>query len=142
MKIVAIICNIIWFGFTCIVLVTDGIPKEAAYLVFTLLMLLIPILNVVVLLGSGAGKGWLGLHMKRKALDDKSKSTGLTSMSNGMRIGSIIWNIVLLGFICWALIDQYPHPEEDGFIAYTLLTLLTPILSVVVLFLSGSRNRP
>jgi hypothetical protein len=31
------------------------------------------------------------------------------------------------------------HPEEDGLIAFTLLMVLTPILSFVVLF--GSRKR-
>ncbi len=45
MKIVAIIGNAILFGFTCLVLVVDGLPRGAGYVVLTLLALLVPILN-------------------------------------------------------------------------------------------------
>jgi uncharacterized protein YhhL (DUF1145 family) len=48
-------------------------------------------------------------------------------------------NIVFFGFVCWALVDQYPHPEEDGVLTFTVLIVLTPILSLVVLF--GGRKR-
>jgi hypothetical protein len=41
---------------------------------------------------------------------------------------------------CWAVVDQYPHPEEDGVIAFTVLRVLTPILSLVVLFRYGAGN--
>lgn len=44
---------------------------------------------------------------------------------------AIICNVVLIGFVCWALVDQYPHPHENGFTAYAVLIVLTPILSVV-----------
>jgi hypothetical protein len=54
-----------------------------------------------------------------------------------MKIVAIICNIVFFGFVCWALVDQYPHPEEDGVIAFAVLMVLTPILSLVVLFRSG-----
>lgn len=39
MKLVAAFCNVVSFGFTCLVLVTDGPPKEAAYILFSLLHL-------------------------------------------------------------------------------------------------------
>lgn len=145
MKTLTVLCNIVLFGFTCFVLVTDGPPKEAGYIVFTLLVVLIPILNVVVLFRSGAGDGWVGLHMKRKALEAQPKTDALSSRSTAIERVAAICNIVLLGFVCWALVDQYPHPEEEGVIAYALLMVLTPILSVVVLFRSGrsdSRRGP
>jgi hypothetical protein len=53
-----------------------------------------------------------------------------------MRTVAIICNIVFLAHFCWAFVDQYPHPEEEGFIAFTVLMVLTPILNVVVLFRS------
>jgi len=67
MKIIAVICNIVLIGFTCLVTLTDGAPKEAGYIVFSVLLVLIPILNVVVISRSGANGGRLGLHSKRQA---------------------------------------------------------------------------
>ena len=73
MKIVALICNIVLFGFTCLVLVTDGPPKEAGYIIVTLLSVLTPILSLVVLFRIGASDGWLGVPMKRKAQEEQRK---------------------------------------------------------------------
>ena len=140
MKNVAIICNIILFGFTCLVLMTDGISKETAYIVFAVLILLIPILNVLVLLGSRAGGGWPGFHLKIKTLEEMPQTDDLSSTRTVMQIGLIVWNIVLLGFICWAFVDQYPHPQEEGFIAYVLIIVLTPILSIAALLFRGKKD--
>lgn len=138
MKIMAIICNIILFGFICLVLVTDGSPRDAIYVVFTLWSLLTLILNLVVITLIGVRDGWPGLHMKRKFQDEQKKMDDLSSMSKVMRFVTIICNIVFIGFACWAFVDQYPHPEEDGIIAFMVLMVLTPILSLVVLFLRGA----
>jgi hypothetical protein len=138
MKIVAVICNVVLFVFTCFVLVTDGISKEAAYIVFTLLLLLVPILSFVVIFRSGVSYGWLGRHIEGKALEEQRKVDDLSSMSTIMKMVVTICNIVLLGFACWAIVSQYPHPEEDGVVVYTILVLLTPILSMVVLLRSGT----
>ena len=78
------------FGFICLVLATDGPPKEAGYIVFTIWELLTLVLSAVVISRSGAGRI--------------------------MRIVAIICNIVFLGFFGWALVDQDPHPNEPGFV--------------------------
>ena len=140
MRIVAVICNIVLFAFTCLVLVTDGPPKGASYIVFTLWLLLTLILSSVVISRSGARDSWLGLQMKRKALEEQEKAVDLSSTSTVMRVVAIICNIILLGFTCWAFVDQYPHPEEDGVIAFAVLMVLTPILSLVVLFRNGAKD--
>lgn len=57
-----------------------------------------------------------------------------------IKIVAIICDIVLIGFVCWALVDQYPHPKEGGFIAYAVLIVLTPILSVAA-YLYKNRKR-
>ena len=114
MKTLAIICNIVLLGFTCFVLATDGLPKEATYIVFTIWMFLTLILSAAVISRGGA--------------------------SHVMRIAAIVSNVVLLGFICWSLVDQYPHPKEAGFIPYVILLLLTPILNLVVPFLRRARD--
>jgi hypothetical protein len=53
-----------------------------------------------------------------------------------MKLAAVICNIVFFGLVCWTMIDQYPHPKEDGFIAFAVLIILTPILNLVVLLLS------
>jgi hypothetical protein len=50
-----------------------------------------------------------------------------------MKIVAVICSIVFFGFVCWALVDQYPHPKEGGVIAMVVLMVLTPILNLVVL---------
>ena len=47
-------------------------------------------------------------------------------------------NIVLLGLVCLAIADQYPHPDEPGFLAFVALTVVTPILSALALVRNGS----
>jgi formate hydrogenlyase subunit 3/multisubunit Na+/H+ antiporter MnhD subunit len=137
MKIMAILCNIVLFLFICLVLVTDGLPKETVYIVSTLWTFLTLILNSVVISRIGARDGWLRLHRKRNASEEQKKTDDLSPTGTIMRIVAIICNIVFLGFHYWAFVDQYPHPKEDGFIAFVVLMMLTPILSLMVLFRSG-----
>lgn len=134
MKIAAVICNIVLFLFTCFVLVTDGPPKGASYIVFTLWSQLTRILSAVVISRIGASDGWLGLRMKRKSSEEQKKTDDLSSKITITRVVAIVFNIVSVGFVCWALVDQYPHPEEAGVIEFAVLMVLTPILSLVVLF--------
>ena len=136
MKILAIICNIILFLFTCLVLVTDGPPTETIYIVFTLWTFLTLILNTVVISGIRAGNGWVGLNQKEKVLKEQKKTNKFSYVGTSLRIVAIFSNIIFLGIHSWAFVDQYPHPEEDGFIAFVVLIVLTPILSLVVLIRS------
>jgi hypothetical protein len=53
-----------------------------------------------------------------------------------MKVIAITFNIVFFGFVCRAIIDQYPHPKEEGIIAFTILMVLTPVLNLVVLLIS------
>src|SRR5512133_575226 len=106
MKILAIICNISLLLFTCLVLLTDGISREAGYIVLTVILILVPVLNAI-LIFRNQGKP---PHLK---------------------VIAVIGNVVLVGLTCWALIKQYPHPREPGFLSYAVLVVLTPILSLV-----------
>ncbi|OFV81642.1 MAG: hypothetical protein A2Y78_12480 [Acidobacteria bacterium RBG_13_68_16] len=141
MKIAAAICNIVWFLFTCLVLVTDGPPQGAFYIVVTLLVLLTPLLTLVVIFRSGAGDGWLGLYMKRKAVEEQRKIDDLSSMGTIMKIVAIICNLALLGFVFWALVSQPPHPAEEGYIPFVLVSVVTPIVSVVGILRGGTSGR-
>ncbi len=112
MKIVAVICNIVLLAFTCVVLVVDGPATEAAYLVFTLWLLFTLIFNAVVI--------------------------SRRSPSPPALIAAMVCNVVLLGFTSWAFVDQYPHPDEEGLVAFTVLIFMTPILILAALLRSGS----
>ena len=139
MKILAIVCNVVMFAFTCMVLATDGVSGEAVYIVFTVWALMTPILSAAVISRIGVNDGRLDLLLKRNAGERPVKSDNALSMRTKMRIAAVICNIIHIGFIGWALADQYPHPNEEGFVAYVVLTVLTPILSLFVLFRGGTK---
>jgi len=110
MKTLTVLCNVVLFGFTCLVLAVDGVSTELPYIGLTLLMILIPVFTVFAI---------------------------VRSVPSSVRRVAGLCNVVLLVFICWAIVEQYPHPEEDGVVAYTLLAVLTPILSMAVLLFGG-----
>lgn len=121
MKTLVILCNVVLFGFTCFVLAAEGLSRQAAYILFTLLLLLIPIFTVFVLV--------------------RKRTPGAATLhSSAIQRVAGICNVALLGFVCWAILDQYPHPEEPGVIPYAALAVLTPILSAIALF--GIRMKP
>jgi preprotein translocase subunit SecG len=136
MKLAAVVFNVVLVAFTCLVVVTDGPPTEAIYVVFTLALVLIPILSVTVLLHPRAGGGHPESPVKGDASPEEKKD-GNSSAVSGMRTTAILCNIFMFGLLCWALVDQYPHPEEDGFVAYVLIVAITPLLNVVALVRSG-----
>ena len=118
MTIVAVVCNVVLFLFTCFVLWTEGSSKGGGYIVLTVLLLLIPILSSAVILRGGARDGWMG--------------------SQGKTVAAI-GNIALLGFVIWAVASTYPHPEEPGVIPFTVICVLTPILTLLVVLRRGAR---
>jgi hypothetical protein len=107
---------------------TEGILREAPYLILTLLPLLVPILSLVVLL-----RGGMRLQEQRTRDDPPSMSTLINRVA-------VFCNLVLVGFSCWAAVAQYPYPEGNGVIPFGLLMVFTPIISLVVLFGSGTRK--
>jgi multidrug transporter EmrE-like cation transporter len=109
MKTLAITCNIILFAFTCLVLETDGLPEKVSYMVFTVWMLLTLVLTPIVI---------------------------FRSSHSAVRIVALVCNLVVVGFVIWALIDQYSHPREQGFIAYAALIVITPLLNLAMLIRS------
>jgi len=115
MKIAAIVGNVILVGFTCVVTLTDGPPQGAAYVVLGLLLVLIPILNVVAI--------------------------SRPSLGTLMKIITVLSNVVLLGFTCWAIIDQHPHPKEAGLLEFELLAVLIPLLSAAAALHKGGGAR-
>lgn len=113
MKTLTIACNIVLAAFTALVLATDGASREPADVLLTVLLFLIPLANVLVITRRGTARPIHGPGIERAAA---------------------LANILLLGFISWAIVDRYPHPAEPGFFEYVALLLFTPVSSTVVLF--------
>ncbi|HVN33073.1 MAG TPA: hypothetical protein VMT45_13915 [Thermoanaerobaculaceae bacterium] len=128
MKTVAVVCNAVLFAFTCSVLATDGMPTETIYKLFSLLLLLVPLLSFLAILHSGMSDGWLGARMPTRTHVEPSSGIAL------FRWATAALNLVLLANSCWAVVTQYPsHPKEEGLLAYVVVIILTPILNFVVL---------
>lgn len=140
MKLTVIIGNIALFGFTCLVLLTDGLPREALYIFLTLLVLLVSALNLLVIFNNGKESKWLIMLMKNKVTDKQTKVDNLSSNYPVLKITVIICNLILFILSCWAYLTQYPHPKEEGFILYTVLLLLTPVLSSFAVFYRGTKK--
>jgi len=138
MNFLAAIFNIVLFGFTCLVLITDGISKEVVYILFTILMLLVPILNIVMIIRQ-ANQRWFTFDIKWQVSEEQLKKI-INIFSKDVIINNlvILSNILLIGITCWAIVSQYPHPMEDGYIIYVLIVFLTPILSSVAIFRNGA----
>ena len=116
MKPLVLVCNVVSFLFTLLVIAGDGPATKTIYVVLMVLLLLVPIFTL------------LALGRPR---------TFRTSATAVLRLAAL-GNLVLLALVCWALVDQDPHPNEPGFLPYAALMILTPILSVIVLL----RHRP
>jgi hypothetical protein len=116
MKTLAIIGNVVAFVFTAWVTVTDGFPDRAIYIIFLLGHLVVPAFTVFVLSRERADGG---------AITELERPAALA-------------NLALLAAIAWALVEQYPHPREEGFVWYVSVVILVPILNIVVLL----RRRP
>jgi hypothetical protein len=107
MKTLAVLCNVVLFVFTGFVIATDGAPTEAVYIIFALVSMMTPVITVFVL---------------------TRRTTG-----EGVRRSAALCNVLLLAFVCWALVDRYPHPSEAGFVEYVVAMVLTPLVSAVAL---------
>ena len=140
MKIVTIICNIMLLGITCLLLLFEGISKEPVYIIFTFLLLLVPILNIVLIFGSRVNHSWLILNFKSKSSEEQNKVDNLSSIYPFMKIVALILNIAIIGFASWSIATNYPHPKEYGVLAYTLLVVLTPVLSLITILISRANK--
>ena len=107
MRTTAMLCSMALFAFTALVLVVDGLPAGTPFMALMLLALLVP-------LGS---------------------SLGLMRSSRGAvaRSAMALGNLALFVLAVWALANRFPRLEEKGTVAYALLLVLTPLLSLAAL---------
>jgi hypothetical protein len=124
----AVVCNIVLVAFTCFVLATDGVSREVPYIVFGFLLLAVPTLSAALLV--------------QRALRHIEGTPGASpAMRRASQVG-VLCNVWLLVTACWAIYDQYPHPDEQGFLVYVAVVVLAPILSIVALLAGGKWSVP
>lgn len=107
MRTIAVLCNMALFAFTALILVVDGLPAGVPFLALMLLALLVPLGSSLVLMRSSRGAVAVAV----------------------MAIG----NLALLFLAVWAIAGRFPRLEEKGTVAYALLLVLTPLLSLIAL---------
>ncbi len=111
MKILTVICNVVFWGFLCVVTLTDGPPKGAD-IIWSVVPFLMPMLNVAVV-------------------------RVLSSPSRVLKHVAMVGNIVWLGLASWRIIqDLSSHPKEEGLLEFVVLLALTPLLSAVAIYVS------
>ncbi len=132
MRALALACNVLLFAFTCLVIVTDGAPTQAPYVAFTLLMLLVPVFTVVAIVRRGAGAAWTRVPAAGvpagAAPADRPAAPGAA-----LERAAAAVNLLLLACVVAAVAAQYPHPKEEGVVAFVVLALATPVVSAVAL---------
>ena len=126
MAIAALVLNVVLVAFTCLVLVTDGASREVPYIVFGSLLLVVPAFSSALL-------------VQRRLHQSERVSEPSPAMRRVGQIG-VLCNVWLLATACWAIYDQYPHPDEQGFLPYVAVVLLTPVFSIVALLAGSKRN--
>jgi len=116
MRIIAIVLNVIMVLFTLMVFVTDGLATKPLYLLFSILLVLVPVINIVVFAGRR-----------------KPSPAGEAAPALRARNPVIIANLVLVAAVIWVLIQQGPHPQEPGYVEYVILLFLAPIFSLLTI---------
>ena len=117
MKIVTVICNVVFLGFLCMVMLTDGTPKGTD-IIWSLVPFLMPILNVAVI-------------------------RILSSPSRVLRRVALVGNILWFGLAGWRIIRELPsHPKEEGLLEFVVLLALTPLLSAVAIYMNLRTSEP
>lgn len=139
MNFLAAIFNVSLAGYTCFVLLTEGMPKNVAYFLFTLFLLLVPVLNLCMILIGARSKGWFSFNIGGKESEEEDIPEEKYTSGKILKTTAIISNIVLVGLSCLAFIDQYPHPKEDGLVVFIVLLLFTPVVSLLMILRNGAK---
>lgn len=135
MNLLAATFNIILFILTCLQIVNNGVSSIPIYILLTLFLLLVPVLNLVMILSGARNNSWYSFHIKKK--DTKNTHKEIPYMDTFIKAMVLTFNLILFAVSCWAFVDQYPHPKGDGVVFFTIVVLLTPVISLLTI----SRNR-
>jgi hypothetical protein len=77
LKIIAVIANVAWLVLVYILLGQNGIPRSAWDAFVVSLMTITPTINLVAFYFSTKNESWIGLYLKRKALEERKRIDNL-----------------------------------------------------------------
>jgi amino acid transporter len=132
MNFIATLLNLLLFIFTFFLIVSNGVSGQGAYIMFSLLLLMVPVLNFVLIFPHTKNHNWFSFHIRRRTnelLNDPDDNP----MDKFLIAVVITLNVVLFGFTCWAFVDQYVHPRDGGVMLHTILVFVTPMISLVTI---------
>ncbi len=112
MMALAAVLDLVLAAFTALVIAGEGMPGEPVWFAFTVLAVVIPLASAVAL-------WWIRARPSARA----SAIEQATSISNAL----------LLAGACWAVVRTWPHPPEDGVVAYAVLLLAAPVATLAAL---------
>jgi hypothetical protein len=118
MKTLSIFCNLVLFIFSLFLVLSEGPSQGTGYIILAVLLLLVPMLTIAVIL---LNRPAIGFKKKKETVSGPEEIRNSFTISLVPDITVIICNLALLGFALWALISQYPHPEEPGVNLFTVL---------------------
>jgi hypothetical protein len=142
MRIAVMVLNLVAFLFTSLILMGDGPLNPGADTIFAALSLLNRVFSILMILLTKDGGQWLGFYGRAKALLELKSINRSALMINVMVTLTMVCNIVVFGFVCLHLAEQYNHPEESGVIVQAVFMMLIPIINVLVLSRSVRKNSP
>lgn len=142
MNLLALILNAAMLGFTCMVLVTDGLPKDPDYIFFAVLLFFVPVLNLIMIVKGAGEANWLNFKVKDRMQSLKKADLTKPSKKAMIRPMAVFCNVLIIVLTVWALFDQAPHPRENGVIIYTVLLLLAPGVSLWAILTNNAYIAP
>jgi hypothetical protein len=119
MRTAAVVCNVLVFVVTGLIVVTEGWPREPRYLALTLVMLFVPALSAVV------------LARRQRAPEVRSTGGGRPPAMTPTARAAVAGNLVMLGASGWEAVAQYPYAEGASVIPFAMLVVCTPVLSLL-----------
>jgi len=140
MKILTIICNVALFGIAFIGLLTRGNSSEPLNLVFAFLLLLVPILNIVFMLGSRVNYSQLPFNVKIKTSQQQSETGNTSSGYLIVKIIAIILNLIIVVLLYREFVNKYPNPLNFIVTTFALFVIITPIFSLITILISSANK--
>lgn len=129
MRVVVLVCNFLLLGFACLGILTRSSSYEFSSIILAMSMLAVPIMNIVMISGSR-----LTLNVKDKLAVRGSINNWFTNRI--VRIFAAFLNIVLIGFVYWAVHREFTNSSGYLIIIITSFVIFTPILSIIIILLS------
>jgi len=130
MRVPVVLVNLVSMALTMLVVAGDGPPTKPAYVALGAMLLLVPALTIFALVRGGAGRAWLS----------KGPVGGAAPGGGALARAAAVLNMLLVAFIGWAIVDQHPHPREEGYVAYVVLMIAAPTVSAAALLWSVRRS--